>query len=168
MIVMLRRARLHVDSTWPATASVTSTAAVASATTRRKGVTDRKAGESPTTVTSDFAPDRPSSKSSWARTRDMRKMAASAADSRNATTMLIRAGRANCGSISVSRGSQAARRSGARAVARGEEREQQLALQLEHLAFLVGLGVVVAEQVQDAVRRQQQHLLDRCVPRLER
>src|SRR6476661_10423705 len=107
---------------------------------------------------SDLAPERPSSKSSCARTRDMRKIAASAAESRNATTMLTSAGRANCGNISVSRP-----RSGAGSVARGEEREQQLALQLEHLAFLVGLGVVVAEQVQDAVRREQQHLLDRGV-----
>ena len=41
----------------------------------------------------------------------------------------------------------------------GEEGEQQLALELEHLALLLGLRVVVAEQVQDAVRRQQQQLL---------
>src|SRR5690349_1671308 len=93
----------------------------------------------------------------------MRKMAASAADSRNATTMLTRAGRANCGNISVSRP-----RSGAGSVAGGEEGEQQLALELEHLAFLVGLGVVVAEQVQDAVGGEEQHLLDRGVPGLER
>ncbi len=104
MIAMLMRARLHVDSTWPATASVTSTAAVASATTRRKAMTDRYAGESPTTTISDFAPERPSSNSSAARTRDMRKMAASAAESTKATTMLMRAGRTSCGSIKVSRG----------------------------------------------------------------
>src|SRR6478672_694227 len=110
----------------------------------------------------DLAPDRPSSKSSCARTRDMRKIAASAAESRNAMTMLIRAGRTSCGSISVSRP-----RSGGGSVASGEERQQQLALQLEHLTLLVGLGVVVAEQVQDAVRREEQHLLDRGVTRLD-
>ena len=43
--------------------------------------------------------------------------------------------------------------------AAGEEGQQQLALQLEHLPLLLGLGVVVAEQVQDAVRREQQQLL---------
>src|SRR6476620_3144830 len=163
MIAMLMRARLHVDWTCPATARVTRTAAVASATTRRNAITDRYGGESPTTVMSDLAPERPSSKSSCARTRDMRKIAASAAESRNATTMLTSAGSANCGNISVSRP-----RSDARAVARGEERQEQLPLQLEHLALLVRLGVVVAEQVQDAVRRQQEHLLDRGVPRLDR
>ena len=45
------------------------------------------------------------------------------------------------------------------AAAPGEEGQQQLALQLEHLAFLVRLGVVVAEQVQDAVRGEQLQLL---------
>src|SRR6476659_2766012 len=116
MIAMLMRARLHVDWTCPATARVTRTAAVASATTRRNAITDRYGGESPTTVMSDLAPERPSSKSSCARTRDMRKIAASAAESRNATTMLASAGSANCGNISVSRP-----RSGARAVERGEQ-----------------------------------------------
>ena len=118
MIAMLIRARLQVDSTCPATASVTSTAAVASATTRRKAMTERYAGESPTTTISDFAPERPSSNSSAARTRDMRKMAASAAESTKATTMLMRAGRTSCGSIKVSRGVRGGR-SGSREAATG-------------------------------------------------
>src|SRR6478736_1477150 len=129
MIAMLMSARPHVEVTWPAT------------------------------VSSDVAPDRPSSQSSWARTRDMRKIAASEADRTKATTMLMSAGRTSCGSTLAS---------GAGTVARREERQQQLALQLEHLALLVRLGVVVAEQVQDAVRRQQEHLLDRGVTRLDR
>src|SRR6478672_4745869 len=88
----------------------------------------------------------------------MRKIAASEADRTKATTMLMSAGRTSCGSTLAS---------GAGAVARREERQQQLALQLEHLTLLVGLGVVVAEQVQDAVRREEQHLLDRGVTRLD-
>src|SRR6185437_1881769 len=41
----------------------------------------------------------------------------------------------------------------------GEERQQQLSLQVEHLPLLLRLGVVVAQQVQDAVGGQKQQLL---------
>ncbi len=41
----------------------------------------------------------------------------------------------------------------------GEEGQEQPPLQREHLLLVLGLGVVVAEQVQDAVGREQQHLL---------
>ena len=40
-------------------------------------------------------------------------------------------------------------------VAQGEEGEQQLSLQAEHLALLLGGHVVIAEQVQDAVDGEQ-------------
>jgi hypothetical protein len=39
------------------------------------------------------------------------------------------------------------------------ESDQDVALDAEHLAFLGGLGVVEAEEVQDAVRRQQEQLV---------
>src|SRR5699024_5190185 len=48
----------------------------------------------------------------------------------------------------------------------GEEGEQQGALELEHLGALVLLHVVVAQQVEDRVDCQQQHLLDGAVPGL--
>src|SRR5690348_17291646 len=99
---------------------------------------------------SDFAPGRPSSSTSWARTRDMRQIAASAAVSRNATAMLRSA---------ASTRRVIAAPSGGAATAPREERQQQLALELEHLALLLGFGVVVAEQVQDAVRGEEQQLL---------
>ena len=47
----------------------------------------------------------------------------------------------------------------------GPPGRQQPVLQAEHRRVLVGLGVVVAEQVQDAVRAQQVDLVGRAVPR---
>ena len=44
---------------------------------------------------------------------------------------------------------------------RREEGEQQLALQLEHLLLLVGLGVVVAEEVQQALGEHQDTVMSR-------
>ena len=123
------------------------TATVASATTRRNASTARYAAESATTVTSDRDPDRPSSASSAARTRDIRKIADSAAERLEGHDHAQQARTAASG-----RTSSAPSRAGGGAAAAGEEGQQQLALQLEHLAFLVRLRVVEAEQVQDAVR----------------
>ena len=89
-----------------------------------------------------------------ARMRDIREKAASAAASRKATSGWRAPPRVT--SRGHGRGPAA---SGARAAAGGEEGEQQLALQLEHLLLLLRLRVVVAEQVQDAVRGEQQQLL---------
>ena len=57
-------------------------------------------------------------------------------------------------------GVRGARRSAARR-SRPPRQLEQLVLQAEHRRVLLGLGVVVAEQVQDAVRAQQLHLVRR-------
>ena len=44
------------------------------------------------------------------------------------------------------------------------EADEEVALEAEHLLLLLGLGVVEAEQVQEAVRREQQQLVHRGVP----
>jgi hypothetical protein len=44
------------------------------------------------------------------------------------------------------------------------ECRQQFALQAEHFCLLLGFGVVIAEQVEDSVRGQQQHLVLGGVP----
>src|SRR5699024_10135269 len=91
---------------------------------------------------------------SWARTRDIRQSAASAAESRNAVATLTRAAKTSPVMTSPSGGGTPATR---------EEGQQQLALELEHLALLLGFRVVVPEQVQDPVRGEQQELLLRGV-----
>src|SRR5699024_10788646 len=70
-------------------------------------------------------------------------------DGRAGRAAVERAGRACCG--------RSARRPG------GEEGEQELPLEVEHLGALVLLHVVIAQQVQDRVHGQQQHLLDGAV-----
>ena len=42
----------------------------------------------------------------------------------------------------------------------GQEGQQEAALEVEHLLLLLGLGVVVAQEVEDAVDGEQEHLLD--------
>src|SRR5579885_3316338 len=123
--------------------SVMSTAVVASATMRTKAATERYAALSATMRDSASAPARRSSTSSWARTRDIRQIAASAAARRNATRTLMRAAKTS----RVMGGSPGP--SAAGPPTPGKERQQQLALELEHLALLLGFGVVVTEQVQD-------------------
>ena len=70
---------------------------VDSATMRRNAVTDRYAALSATMRDSALAPARFSSSSSWARTRDIRQSAASAAESRNADGDAEQRGEDECG-----------------------------------------------------------------------
>src|SRR5690606_7814287 len=56
------------------------------------------------------------------------------------------------------RGASVGGRSG-RATATGQIGQQQGALQVKHLAFLGWLGMVEAQEVEDAVRREQQDLV---------
>src|SRR5689334_874420 len=138
MMPMATSTWVQKPSTASTTASVTRTAVVVSATMRKNAVTDRYAALSATMRASDFAPGRPSSSSSWARTRDIRQMAASAKASRKASRTLRNA-------ISTSRvmggGRASVGASGGGAAATREEGQQQLPLELEHLALLLGLGV---------------------------
>src|SRR4051794_1540818 len=91
-------------------------------------------------VTSRLAPAWPSACSSSARARENDVSAASAAEKRPARTT-----------------SAAARTMiiGGQRSSTTSPRGEQLVLQAEHLRVLLGLGVVVAEQVQDPVHGQQ-------------
>src|SRR5690242_3180305 len=147
---MAMSSRFQKPSTRSMAPSVMRTAVVDSATTRRNAVTDRYAALSATMRDSALAPGRRSSSSSWARTRDIRQRAASAAESRKAAATLTSATKTSPVMTAPSGGGTPAGR---------EEGQQQLPLELEHLALLLGFRVVVAEQVQDPVRGQQQELL---------
>ena len=84
-LVRAMSSREKGPSTRATTASVTITATVDSAMTRRKDSTDRYAAVSLTTRTRAAAPGRRSSSSSWARVRDIRENAASAVEMRKAS-----------------------------------------------------------------------------------
>ena len=141
-------------STSPRMATVMNTAQVASATTRRNASTARYAAESATTVVRDREP-RPALVGqlcgAHARHPEDRRLGRREAE----------------GDDHAHQGEQhhlgehwvPLPRAVGRSAAAGEEGQQELALELEHLALLVRLGVVEAEQVQDAVRREQQQLL---------
>src|SRR3954454_22359349 len=90
-------------------------------------------------VTSRFEPAWPSACSSSARARENDVSAASAAEKRPASTTRAAARTTIIGSRGGQRPSTAS------------PRGEQLVLQAEHLRVILGLGVVVAEQVQDPV-----------------
>src|SRR6185437_16149694 len=117
------------------------TAAPDSLMTRRKVATERYGAESATTSESDREAGRPSATSSATRLRETRETAASAA-ARNPPSPVSRTAR----TTSRTRGPASTMASALAPTC--EEREQQLALQVEHLPLLLRLGVVVAEQVQ--------------------
>src|SRR5689334_13014814 len=103
------------------------------------------------------APPRPSRTSSSTRTRDTRESATSR-QARTAATSTNRTAK-------ISGRTLPANTSGARP-APLVPRRQQLALQAEHLGVLLGVAVVVAEQVQHTVRAEQLELVGRAVARL--
>src|SRR5690606_18189411 len=93
--------------------------------------------------------------SSLSAVRPMRRSAASAATSTAVRTSMTSA-RTSSHHSGMSESSPSMS-------ALGEEGEQQLALQREHLLLLLGLGVVIAEEVEDAVRREEEQLLGGAV-----
>src|SRR5690348_11066457 len=164
--------------TW-SRAMVSSTVAAVSAASRssRSRLTWR--GRSATTLDSARAPGRPARTSDSTRARDTVFRAASAAANTPAsgtstTAMTISGVITGPGSAVLGRLGQPdrAQHRRVRAPLRGPGRghlpagaplAQQPVLQAEHLALLVGLGVVVAEQVQHAVHGQQVQLVGQPV-----
>ena len=146
-----------------ATTSVTSTMLAVSQNTRSSRTVLRYGAGSSRMRPSRSAPPRFSSESSCARAREKDDTAASTL----ASTPAARASRTDETTSGTITTCSSARRSVIRAIRLWIPAplplQQQPALHAEHLAVLVGRGVVVAEQVQDPVHGEQIDLVGRAV-----
>src|SRR5690606_22788499 len=141
----------HVVSIQPKKTSAARIVAMSSHASRRNSAVLRYRALSATIIRTRSAPRRPASASPSARDVEKGDRAASAAASTPATSTKAAARMSSCGSPPIGDATFAF----SSRLPLGE----QSRLQREHLSMLLGLGVVVAEQVQDPVDREQVQLV---------
>src|SRR3954452_17524038 len=156
-------------------ATVSRTVATASAVSRSRSSRLTCRGRSATTLFSARAPGRPARTSDSTRARETELSAASAAAKTPASgtsrTAMTISGVITAGGSGVLEADGAQYRGvaaplglpGRGLLAPGAPLPEQLVLQAEHLPLLVGLGVVVAQQVQHTVHGQQVQLVGQRV-----
>src|SRR5690349_13387878 len=139
--------------------NVTATLAPTSAVTRTRVATLSTGAGSPATLTKAGAPRRPWVSRSAARERPIRESAASEAAATPAIKVRRTATKAKLNMVLP-----ASTQAGSGLAPGGQECQQQLALQGEHLLLVLGLGMIETQQVQDAVGGQEQQFLLEAVP----
>src|SRR5690625_2191141 len=149
------RSTCHHWGSRSATTRVSDTAVVSSASTRARTRPGRARSRSPASRSTAAARGRSATWSSLSAVRPIRRSADSAATSVAVTSSAIRARTSSHHSGMSGRSPSMS--------ALGEEGEEELALEREHLVLLLRLGVVEAEQVEDAVRGEEEQLLGGAV-----